>query len=248
MRIYISVYYLLILLSSCSVEEGKSDKNTIEKSQEKSISRPFHLSDDARLINLGFIDSPSYNWVEYIGNYSEKGKVYPYLYQFKYSNEFGGNADTLTYEWNLGRNSNQLILDNFNDYTFIPFPANGTIKLSKDSQEFILFEVLEFHKFDRPFKDDFYFRIPTVKIHSVHPEHGLVSDDDIEINIKKTQEGFYKIKFIDIKGVKEFLYQKNNDCKEPTSIISYLNKENGNIYYIQNDCYLELINLHKLPK
>ena len=126
---------LLTFSSSCSKQEegGKTKDTTIKQNQEKSITRPFHLSKDACLINLGFIDAPAYNWVEYIGNYSEGGKVYSHLYQFKYSNEFGGNADTLTYEWNLGKNNSELDLSNFSDYTLIPFPANATIKINKNN-------------------------------------------------------------------------------------------------------------------
>ena len=247
MKMQILLFCLVFHFFGCA--ESNTPENSLGEIQKDSIIRPAHISTNATLINLGFIEEPSYSWVEYVGSYREGEKTYPHIHQFKYSDQFGGNADTLNYEWNESRErEKELEINDFKDYTFIPFPGNGTIQIKKGKNEFILFNVLEFHYLDRVFRKTPYFRVPTVKTHSIHPEHGLVSDDDTEINVRRTEEGYYNVKLIDIKGIREVKFKKNEECKESTTKISYMNKVNGKIYFVQSGCYLELVNPKELNK
>lgn len=250
MKIYMKIllFCLLFHFLGCSTESNKAER-TIEKIERDSIVRPSHVSTDAWLVNLGFVDKPVFTWVECIGNYSNNETIYPHIYQFRYWYDHSKDADTLNYEWNKGREQKtNFQFNDFKDYSYIPFPGDATIQLKNEEKELFLFNVVENHEFDRVFREIPYFRIPTVKVDPTYPEYGLSSDYSAEINIEQTQNGNYKVSLIDDKGIRTIIFKMNKGCTESTTKISYLNKENGYIYFIEEGCYLELVNKKDIDK
>jgi hypothetical protein len=248
MKMKIVLFCLIVYYFGCNIEK-KEVEQTVEKIEQDSIIRPDNVSNDAWLVNMGFVDKPIFAWVEYVGNYTDNRKIYPHIYQFRYLYHDDKSIDTLNYEWNKGRYVNiKLELNNFKGYSFKLFPGDATIQLKNEENELFLFNVIENHKFDNVFRGISYFRIPTVKIDSIYPEYGLSTDYETRINLEQTEKGAYTVNLIDDKGIRAFMYKMNEDCRVTPTKISYLNKENGHIYYIEKDCYLELVDKKDLDK
>lgn len=237
MKVLLSVFIILQFFG-CTSETESGRANTGSEVLD-TIPRPSNVSEYATLVNAGFIDKPVYEWIEYAGIYKQKEKEYPHIYEFKYYNSEGRKINTLCYEWNKGRKKDSVLNEDFTKYKVILFPGDLTIKLINGSKEFILFNVLEFHKFDREFKGIEYCRIPTVKTHNIESKYGLVYNGEIEFNIKKAEDSLYLVSLIDDYGFKQKKYRLNTGCKESSMKVSYMNQETGRIHLLEKDCYLE---------
>lgn len=235
--------FCLIISTFCCSSENKLNYKTTKQVERDSIIRPLHISENAWLINIGFIDKPVFNWVEFIGNYQDiDGKIYSHIYQFRYFDELGNDPNTLSYEWNKARNNKvNLKITNFEGFTFNQFPGEGTLLLKNDEQEITLINVMEFHEFDRTFRGIPYFGIPIAQIDSMYLENGIVYTGDTKINLEQTKKGEYKVRLLDDKGVRAIMFKMNESCMEIPTKISYLNTENGHINFIEKGCYLELL-------
>jgi hypothetical protein len=73
--------------------------------------------------------------------------------------------------------------------------------------------------------------------------NGFVSDEDIEFNIKKEMD----INTVTFTGT-AILFKLCSACKTEPSKVSFLNEQEGRIYFVERECYLEPVNSDDLKK
>lgn len=236
---------LFIVLINCSVfscngstKSSKEEQSTIhDVIEQDSIKRPKNVPKQATLINLGFDDLPSYQWVGYSGKLIKDDKVYPHIYGFKYFDIEGKFLHTQYYE-NLEIRSGSKNFD-VSEIKVLPFPGDATIQLSNDTDTLLFFHVLESDEFKRTHKGIEYNRMPT--IYEDYNGNGFASGEDLEFNIRKDQDLF--IVTFTAKGILEIPFKLNSTCGQEPSIVSFMNREEGKIYFIEKGCYMEPVRI-----
>ncbi|WP_338813083.1 hypothetical protein V9L05_17240 [Bernardetia sp. Wsw4-3y2] len=125
------------------------------------------------------------------------------------------------------------------------YPGNTTLQIITEKDTLLFFSVLELKEL-RNWRDSLeYLRIPSIYYNE---DSLLVAGEDIRLHISEKQKRDY-IVYIDYEHI--IPYRLCSDCKSLPTEISFFNRENGNIYFIERSCYLELIyktDLNKIIK
>jgi hypothetical protein len=236
------VLSLLLLWISCTVFFCNSSirSENGRRLALDSVKRPVGVSLKATLINLGSEDLPVYQWVDYGGKLKYQGKEYPHIYGFKYFDHEGKLLSTTYYE-NMEIRNGLKAFDAFNSKVR-PHPGDATIEVSNANDTLLFFHVLETDEFKRVYDGIEYKRMPAVYFETDY-DIGFTSDEDIEFNVKKDNEKY----ILTFTGL-AVPFKLCSSCKEEPSKFSFLNGQEGRIYFIEKQCYLELMNSEDLKK
>lgn len=234
----------LLLSLGCTVffcnSSTKSSDEVVEAEKQDTLKRPANVSRHATLINLGFGDSPVYQWVEYSGKLNLNGKAYPHIYEFKYFDSNGKFLYTQHYENIEIRNGNKDF--DATNCKVVPYPGDATIQVINDVDTLLFFHVLESDELKRTYNGIEYVRMPAI-YYETNYNTGFTSDEDVEFNIKKDKETY----IVTFTGT-AVPFKLSSSCKEEPSKVSFLNEQEGRIYFIEKDCYLELMNSEDIKK
>lgn len=228
----------LFFLTGCMGQIEENKKGFIEKDSIQQTREKFKLfKKDAFQMNMGFNNNPVWVWAKYDNNLNLEGVNYNHIYGIKYWDE-ESNVITLYYETDREKKNKDTI--NFSNYILKPYPGDKTLQLiGKYGDTLLLFNVLENKNFGRTFKGKDYQRIPTINVNSRNEK---VSDYDIEINFSKKDDSFYEITIIDNEGIDDFIF-KSNCLLNKNPKVSYYDLTNDRIYLLENNCYLEKVDL-----
>lgn len=228
--------FLFIILSSIlfSISCSNAQTEIRDKKMSKDTSqRPTGMTHQAVLLNFGSEDEPIMVWADYAGNFRKDGKKYSHIYAVRYYYVKAEMNDTLYYE-NMGlRNrSNQF---DFKNSTILNYPGEATIKVSKGVNEVLLFNAIESDDFAREHRGIVFKRMPTISLNNGN----YVGDVELEFSLNDIGNRFFEMTLNDGSRVK---YKLSGECKEKNPLCSFLNRQDGRIYFVDRDCYLELVN------
>jgi hypothetical protein len=237
----------LVILILSSLSFNFSCFNTPVKMNDKknndTLQRPAYMTQQATLLNYGSDVEPIMVWADYIGTLSKEGKKYPHIHGVQYYYVKADKRDTAYYENVELRSGAKKI--NFKNVKILEQPIGGAnIGFFDGKDSLWLFYVIENDEFKAEHKGVEYRRPPTIYLDKFKE---YVSDDDIRVNIKSDGNDKYRVTFID-NGIVAAPYKLHGNCKGELETISFVNKENGCIYFISQDCYLEPINRDDLKK
>lgn len=203
------------------------------KEQEELV-RPNHVSDHATFTNIGFIDSPVYVWIEYVGNLQEHGEVFNHIAGFKFTYD-SGQIDTSYYE-SKGRGIFDL---DTNNYEMLLYPGDATMKLTHGTQEKLIFHVLEIEDDDLEWR-----RVYKVALNN---RNELVSNDVTLIKFEWLMDNKeVNVKFKDEKGFREFVFVSTDNFPD-TPKVTYLDKSSGTIFLLGKNDKLVIKNEDNIP-
>ncbi|MEJ1239603.1 hypothetical protein WBG78_15810 [Chryseolinea sp. T2] len=192
------------------------------------------------MINLGAEDMPVYQWVEYAGKLMYDGKEHPHIYGFRYFDDKGKLLSTVYYE-NMEIRSGKKDLD-ASKTKILPYPGDATIELLNGTDTLLFFHVLESDEFKRTYQGIEYVRMPAVYFETNY-NVGFTSDEDVEFSIRKDNERYV----VTFTGT-PVPFKLSPSCKGEPGKVSFLNEEDGRIYFVARDCYLELVNSEDIQK
>lgn len=244
----ISIIILGLFAWSCQASFTNTDPGQDKEMKKDTIVRPDHVSSQAKLINLGFVDAPSYVWIEYVGFYKDKHRVHSHILGIKHTNinpdGYPEQVDTLYYEFDSGRVQPSAFGD-LKDYEIIPYPGNGTYKLINENDSLLLFNVMQLSDSRQVIKGkEWQMAVPTTEIN----RHGeKVSGVQAHMHLEKENDDIYLVSLIDDKGMRTLRFQKFGNCSIDTKL-SYLDKQEGKLYFVPKDCYLEILEKDDLSK
>jgi len=238
-----AIINLLLLSLSCTIffcnsSVKSTDEN--EKPMQDSLKRPTGVSNKATLINLGSEDMPVYQWVEYGGKLNHNNTTYPHVYGFKYFDAKGKLLSTVYYE-NMEIRNGRKDFD-ANNSKILPYPGDATIQITNGTDTLLFFHVLESDEFKRTHKGIEYIRMPAI-YYETNYDNGFVSDEDIEFNITE-EKGIYTVIFTGV----TIPFKLSSSCSGVPSKVSFLNEQEGRIYFVERECYLELVNSEDIKK
>jgi hypothetical protein len=238
-----SMIFLGLFAWSCQASFTNTDSAQDTMMKKDTIVRPAHISPQAKLINLGFVDAPVYVWIEYIGCYDNGGVVYQHIFGIKHTYVNSNKVDTLYYEFENSR-INPSKFGNLKDYEITPYPGDLTYKLT-NNQKMLLFNVMQLSDSRQIIKGkEWQMAVPTTEIN----RHGeKVSGVQAHVHIEKENGDIYLVSLIDDKGMRTLHFQKRGDCSIDSKI-SYLDKQEGRLYFVPKDCYLEILEKGDLSK
>ena len=235
---------LLLLSLSCTVvfcnSSVKSTENEKQVHVQDSLKRPTGVSKKATLINLGSEDMPVYQWVEYVGKLNHDNKPHPHIYGFRFFDAKGKVLSTAYYE-NMKIRSGSKDFD-ASDCKILPYPGDATIEVTNGADTLLFFHVLESDEFKRTYNGIEYVRMPAV-YYETNYNTGFTSDEDVEFNVKKDKD-IYTVTFTGT----PIAFKLCSACKTEPSKVSFLNEQEGRIYFVEKDCYLELVNSEDIQK
>ncbi len=205
-----------------------------------SIPRPENVSPRASLIDLGFVELPVYKWVQIDGNLSINGERYDHILKLLFFNVDGSKVDTVFYESRSLRKEG--LKFNFDsDYRVERFPGDLTLKITTEESSIVVFRVMDNGRFKTVYKGMEYSRLPTTSLRESTGD--LVSDEKIRYNLKKSTKGFIVTYF----GV-PLEYEFSSGCPSSPELVSYMDRSNGNIYFVEKGCFLKLVNPKDVEK
>jgi len=234
----------LLLSLSCTVffcNSSVKSSDEVEATKQDTLKRPATVSKHATLINLGFDDSPVYQWVEYAGKLKMEDKSYTHIYGFKYFDAQGKFLHTRYYE-NMEIRNGTKEFDATTQVEISPFPGDATIHVSNGADSLLFFHVLESDEFKRTYEGIEYVRMPAI-YYETNYNTGFTSGEDVEFNIKREKD-FYTVTFTGT----AILFKLCSACKTEPTQVSFLNEQEGRIYFVERECYLELINNEDIGK
>lgn len=214
---------VVVLLTNC---KGSTKDND-------TIARPAGIAMDASLVNIGTAEEPIWRWYEYIGALKYKGKVYSHIHGFRACNADQPNfIDTTYYEnMDLRRKNRQF---DFTGYKVLEDYTDIVIMNGKDS--ITLFPVLEDSSMFVGRKNDtLLVAVPSISF----KEGGYMLDDYIDCKLKMDENRSFQLLLF---GGKRVSYVLKGDLPEWPQLISFIDKENGNLYFIDTTYHLELMN------
>lgn len=240
----ISIMFLGLFVWSCQASFTNTDSAQDMEMKKDTIVRPDHVSSKAKLINLGFVDAPVYVWIEYIGNYIENGKMYNHIHGIKHTYTNVNLIDTAYYEHDDGRTIDT-IENRFKEFKIIPYPGDGTYKLVDGNDSLLLFNVMQLIDSQQVVKGkEWQMAVPTTRINHNGEK---VSGAEAHVHLEKENDDIYLVSLIDDKGMRTLRFQKYGDCSLDTKL-SYLDRQEGKLYFVPKDCYLEILDKENLSK
>ncbi len=224
-----------MLLSSLSFNLGCTNVQTDmkDKINADTLRRPTSITDKAVLLNFGSEEEPILVWADYTGPLSQEGKVYSHIHGVQYFYVKTEQRDTFYYE-NMELRNHTIEFD-FKNCIILNYPGEATIQISNKKNSLLLFHVLESNEFAREHKGIEFKRMPTIAL----DDDRFLADVDMEFNLKKVKEGRYDLTLSDTFKVE---YKACSNCNITNQKISFLNRQDGRIYFVEKDCYLELVN------
>ena len=207
-------------------QSGKLSTNDTQK-------RPLFVSKRANLICFGSAQEPRMVWAEYIGPFQKNEKVYSHIYMVKYYYTNPSKTDTVFYE-NL-EIRNKLINPDWEIYKIADHQIDeGTILITNGKDTIDLFSVLQTEKYNEEYKGTKFTNIPSVR----EVENGsLIATSFVEYNLKIENNKQY---VLTLRNGTKIHYRLCAECKVDPEEISFMNREDGRIYFIERNCYLEL--------
>jgi len=215
---------------SCGLNSNKMEEIT----QIDSIPRPPNISPKGILMNFGGGEIPVYAWAEYIGPLKYGAKIFPHIIGVRYYYQKSGDTDIVFYE-NL-EYRNKLLRINLDSSAILPSYSISKLLLKHDNDTLYFFPVLEDSSLAETYKGVNYVRINSVKRSN---ENLLNYSGDISISIV-FEKSNYLVRF-NRRNNNFFKYKIGPQCEGPLSKISFLDKTDGNIYFLEKNCYLEPI-------
>jgi hypothetical protein len=209
--------------------------------QADSIPRPAGVSPKAVFMNFGGDEVPVHAWVEYIGGYKQGRKKLSHLVGIRYYYSFSGKSDTVFYE-NLDYRGNILKIE-IDSSIILPSYSTADLILNYNRDTIIFFPVLEDPSLESVYKNVRYVCLPSV---STNQDGVLVYNDYIGLSIDRTGNQ-YKVRF-NRSNDEIFEYNICSQCKETTRKVSFVDKTDGKIYFIERECYLEPFDKDKVLK
>lgn len=234
---------LLILAAYLSINLGciNSNSNQNEPIIRDTLQRPPQFSEKASLLNYGSDVEQIPVWAEYLGPLTIDGKTYSHIPGIKYFWVKANKADTMYYE-NLDLRTGKKEFGFKNCKISDSSGGGANVQLLNAKESIWLFYVLETNEFNREYKGIEFKNMPAIR---THPVNGIVSADLIEFNLTRKSNTDYVLTVTD--GSK-LLYRLSSTCKEEPTMTSFLNRQDGRIYFINRDCYLELVNKEDIEK
>lgn len=226
------VSILAIVVSSCT-SNSNSEEN-VESQKTNTRKRPKLVSPKASLVNVGSKEEPIFTWMEFTSPFTLNNKIYKHIIGIKYT--FAN--DTLNHEIRYfesmpSRLSNQKI--NPEDFRLIDFPLSGTVKVTNGIDTTNLFEVVEKN-------GKFYSSIPTIRtLQNVGP----ISTMELPATLIHKRDSLYTLK---LKNNQELEYISACGLLNKETKISFINRQDGNIYLLNKNCFLKIKNKEDLLK
>jgi hypothetical protein len=200
--------------------------------------RPANVSLDAKLLNLGSDDEPLFAWTQTLGSLKINNLIYPYILCVKYTFK-SGMEQTSCYE-NLELRLGKKKI-NWGGFKILRFPFSGNIKISDGKDTLYLFEVLVEKTWVEK-KKSVYTDVATVKTVA---DGSLLSTKDLACNLVDNGNGNFLL-ILD-NGMK-LKYKVNQSGGVNNKTISFINRDNGNVYFIDKSCFLKLLDTNDLLK
>jgi hypothetical protein len=179
-------------------------------------------------------------WAEYFGPLVANGRNITHIIGVKFQSKNNSAPDTMYFE-NLKLRAGADSL-NFNDLLISKTSSDANIELVKGSDTLHFFLALQTSEFDREFNGIQFTQMPTVERNNYGE---IVYNAMIEFNLKNLNKTGYILTLT--KGEK-IEYKLCSKCQTNPTRLSFLNKETGNIYFIEKDCYLELVDSLDMAK
>jgi hypothetical protein len=220
---------------SCRPNSNKME----EIAQKDSIPRPPIVSPKGILMNFGGGEIPVYAWAEYIGSLKCDNSIFPHIIGVKYYYPTSGKTDIMFYENMQYRKG--LSKFKIDSSTILPSYSSSKLLFKFRSDTIVFFPVLEDSSLTETYKGLKYSRINTVKNSF---ENVFEYSGDVAISIV-LEKGDYFVRF-NRKNEDIFKYKMCPQCDGTLGKISFLNKTNGNIYFIEKNCYIEPVDRKKV--
>lgn len=223
--LFAGLFILCTMHSSCLTEEEPSGVPI------PAPPRPPGFSRKATLINFGTEEDWNFAWAEHTGPYKENGKEYAHIQGFKFYYETTQQTHTFYYE-NIAVREGKKIFD-FTNCSMLNYPGEATIEVANENDTISMFCVKGPDEFSRVHKDVAFTSVNSV---SLNQYNEYAADFDIEINLQ--QEGERRFVVTTNNLVKTY-YRLCDSCKIAPGKISFINREDGRIYFLERHCYLE---------
>ncbi len=226
----------VILLSLLSFNLGCINAQTemnVKKTNSDTLQRPVGMTKQATLLNFGSEDELIMVWADYVGTFENDGNIYSHIHGVQYYYVEADKTDTVYYE-NMDLRNGVKKFD-FKNFVILNYPGEATIQISNGKDSILLFHVIESDEFAREHRGTVFKRIPTISFNS----GSNIADVELEINIKESGNGIFEMTLNSGSKIK---YQMSSGCKVRKPLFSFLNRQDGRLYFVGTDCYLELVN------
>lgn len=246
MNILTSFLYILLFvgcLSNTNIEKQKLPNSIMKNIITDSIAPPEGMSENANLLNLGSKEEPILAWVDYMGTFRRNGKNYSHIHGIRYCYLSDNQSDTIYYE-------NLELRKGLKEFNFIgckipdQVTGQGDMTIVNDKDTITMFNVLE--KVTLKSKvDGIEYRKPySIKFND---NKEVIYADDIRVNISKKDINKFIVSFIDddLIGI---AYGMNNNFDIEKELISFVNREDGKIYFTNKDYFLYPLNSQDVIK
>lgn len=232
-------FFIFLLNFACSNTQVSMNENN--KTDSGNIKKPEYMSSNATLMNYGSKEEPIFVWADYGGVYKKDGKEYTHIHLVNYYYVNAKKQDTMYYE-NLQLRNGSKFFD-FSKAKILEESFGGrNIGIASNKDTINLFFVLEKKEFISDFNNIIYRRTPMICL-TENKEYKY--DNDVRLNIKKDKQDNYLVSFVDydINNAKYKLIKKRKELQfTDLNTISFVNKEDGIIYFLNNDFYIEPTN------
>lgn len=225
-------YFYLFIFAMLNIHCTGS---TMDQNQD-SIPKPNFLSNRAVILNFGGGEMPIYVWAD-ASNYFENDSInYAHIIGIKYYYVSSGIIDTVYYE-NLKLRSGHVKI-NLSGIKILSTVSDAGLTISFNNDTLHLFRATQFNGLESLYEGKSYVRVPVVN--SVSPI-GLIYNGDISLYMENMDDT-YCLVYVYKSGEKlsTIKYRKYNACiVKKNAQVSFLDKTNGRIYFIEKECYID---------
>jgi hypothetical protein len=230
MKLLIIILYAVSFDNGCFSPSAKMN----EKIFNDTLQRPAYMTENATLLNYGSDEDSIMVWADYMGCLTIKEKVYSHIHGVQYYYVKAGRRDTTYYE-SLELRSGVKKIDFKNVRVLKQSIGGANVGLFDGKDSLWLFHVLQSDEFNREHKGIHFTNMPTIELRN----NEYMADVELEFNLKKLKEGKYELTLSDTSKVQ---YEACLNCNITNQKISFLNRQDGKIYFVDGNYYLELVN------
>jgi hypothetical protein len=230
------MFFIIIMATAFShincMSNGSNKKDQAPE-HAYTMTRPVYVPGDATLLRFGSAQEPRLVWAEYAGPYRNEGKVYNHIFGVRYfynTNE----VDTLFYE-NFDIRNGKKTFDPLVYKMLYAQVDESALTIAKNGDTLDVFEAV--HGGPGPMSNGVQMvNVPSVK--KAIDNLTYVAGSWITSYLKKEGQSGYSLL---LEGGEKIPYRLCDGCHGDPSVIRFINVEDGRVYFIEKDCWMEVI-------
>ena len=220
--------------------KGGGNKNDSTSENADTVKRPSYVPSDATLLRFGSEQEPRLVWADYVGHYRNGQKVYEHILgvRFFYNSK---SVDTFFFE-NFDIRNGKKTFDPKAYKLLYAQIDEGTLTIANDGDTLHIFSAV--HGGPGPISNGVQMiNVPSIQL--TNNNQYYIAGSWITSYLKNEGKGLYSLI---LEGGEKIAYRLNNGCEEGPSVMSFINVEDGKVYFIEKSCWLEIVDTNNVSK